>query len=208
MVQLGSSNQGLIDFSQPSLYISALSIAFNPTFWNIVARREYHNKTLTRLFNGNSQRACYALALTIFSLGLFRDFLFERALRSQPVSPLLEHPWAPPLAYLLILCGNILVLSSTWALGITGTYLGDYFGILMDEPVTSFPFNITGAPMYYGSTMSFLGTALLYGRPAGVLLTAEVLLVYSIALSYEDPFTSEIYAKRERERRDAGKKMK
>ncbi len=56
----------------------------------------------------------------------------------------------------------------------------------MDEPVTSFPFNITGAPMYYGSTMSFLGTALLYGRPAGVLLTAEVLLVYSIALSYEE----------------------
>ncbi|KAI4171703.1 MAG: hypothetical protein LQ346_008719, partial [Caloplaca aetnensis] len=133
---------------------------------------------------------------------------FERALRSQPASPLLEYSWAPPLAYLLIICGNVLVLSSTWALGITGTYLGDYFGILMDEPVTSFPFNITGAPMYYGSTMSFLGTALLYGRPAGVLLTAEVLLVYSIALSYEDPFTSEIYAKRERERRDVGKKMK
>lgn len=36
---------------------------------------EYHNKTLTRLFNGDSLRACYALALTIFSLGLFRDYL-------------------------------------------------------------------------------------------------------------------------------------
>lgn len=84
------------------------------------------------------------------------------------------------------MCGNILVLSSTYALGITGTYLGDYFGILMDEPVTSFPFNVTGAPMYYGSTMSFLGTALLYGRPAGVLLTVEVLLVYLVALSYEE----------------------
>ncbi|KAI4173220.1 MAG: hypothetical protein LQ348_006629, partial [Seirophora lacunosa] len=130
---------------------------------------------------------------------------FERALRQQPLSPTLSQPFIPPIAYALIVCGNILVLSSTYALGITGTYLGDYFGILMDEPVTSFPFNVTGAPMYYGSTMSFLGTALLYGRPAGVLLTVEVLLVYLVALSYEDPFTSEIYAKREKERK-AGKK--
>ncbi|KAL8908983.1 MAG: hypothetical protein Q9171_005241, partial [Xanthocarpia ochracea] len=130
---------------------------------------------------------------------------FERALRSQPTHPFLQHPLTPYIAYALILTGNILVLTSTWALGITGTYLGDYFGILMDEPVTSFPFNVTGAPMYYGSTMSFLGTALLYGRPAGVLLTVEVLVVYWVALGFEDPFTSEIYAKRERERR-AGKK--
>ncbi|KAL8736217.1 MAG: hypothetical protein Q9166_000372 [cf. Caloplaca sp. 2 TL-2023] len=200
-----TSNPSLIDFSQRSLYISALSIAFNPTFWNIFARREYHHKTLTRLFNGNSQLACYTLALTIFSLGLFRDALFERALRSQPTHQTLQQPFVPYIAYLLILTGNILVLSSTWALGITGTYLGDYFGILMDEPVTSFPFNVTGAPMYYGSTMSFLGTALLYARPAGVVLTMEVLCVYWVALGFEDPFTSEIYAKRDRERRE-GKK--
>ena len=108
---------------------------------------------------------------------------YERALRHQPIEPTLYHP-AP--AYILLLIGNLLVLSSTYALGITGTYLGDYFGILLDAPVTSFPFNITGAPMYYGSAMSFLGTALLYGRPAGVLLSAEVLVLYSIAQSYEE----------------------
>lgn len=56
----------------------------------------------------------------------------------------------------------------------------------MDEPVTRFPFNITGAPMYYGSTMSFVGTALLYGRPAGLVLAGEVLVVYLVALSYEE----------------------
>ena len=38
-------------------------------------RTEYHSKILTKLFNGNSLRACYALAITIFSLGLFRDAL-------------------------------------------------------------------------------------------------------------------------------------
>jgi phosphatidylethanolamine N-methyltransferase len=73
-----------------------------------------------------------------------------------------------------------------WALGFTGTYLGDYFGILMNSRVTSFPFNITDAPMYYGSTLSFLGTALWFGKPAGIVLTAEVLVVYLLALSFEE----------------------
>lgn len=107
-------------------------------------------------------------------------------------------------------CGQVLVVSSTWVLGITGTFLGDYFGILMDEMVTGFPFNVTGAPMYWGSSMSFLGTALIYGKPAGILLTAWVVVVYLVALSYEDPFTSGIYAKRERERaaQKSGRKQK
>lgn len=201
----------LVDFDQKSLFVSACSIAFNPLFWNIVARQEYHNKMLTKLFGGNSQAACYGLAATIFSLGLFRDFLYERALRAQPSYPLLEEPVVKWLAYALLASGNILVVSSTWALGITGTFLGDYFGILMDDIVTGFPFNVTDAPMYWGSTCSFLGTALLYGKPAGILVTAWVWLVYKIALMYENPFTAGIYAKRDRERAAAkaeGKKAR
>ena len=73
-----------------------------------------------------------------------------------------------------------------WALGVTGTYLGDYFGILMDEPVTGFPFNVTGAPMYWGSTCSFLGTALYMGKPAGVLLSVQVFFMYLVALQFEE----------------------
>lgn len=200
---MSTFTRGLVDFDQKSLAIAAVAIAFNPIFWNTVARQEYHSKILTRLFRGNRLYGCYFLAVTIFSLGLFRDFLYERALRSQPTfAPFLTPPCQYG-AYALIVAGNILVLSSMWALGFTGTYLGDYFGILMDAKVESFPFNLTDAPMYYGSTMSFLGTAILYGKPAGVLLTAEVLLVYLAALRFEDPFTAGIYAKRERER--AGK---
>jgi methylene-fatty-acyl-phospholipid synthase len=48
------------------------------------------------------------------------------------------------------------------ALGVTGTYLGDYFGILMDKMVTGFPFNILDNPMYIGSTMCFLAHSLWY----------------------------------------------
>lgn len=161
---------------------------------------EYHNKVLTRLFGGRSRPACYALALTIFSLGLVRDYLYKTALQEQPSHPLLLSLPSQVAAYALLAAGNVLVLTSTWALGITGTFLGDYFGILMDHMVTGFPFNVCGAPMYWGSTMSFLGSALLFGKPAGLVLTAWVLAVYAMALRYEDPFTAEIYAKRERER--------
>ncbi|RDW72023.1 hypothetical protein BP5796_08057 [Coleophoma crateriformis] len=166
---------------------------------------EYHNKVLTKLAGGNSRLACYGLAVTIFSLGIFRDLLYERALRAQPAHPMLQTGLATTLAYALLAAGNVLVVSSMWALGVTGTYLGDYFGILMDEMVTGFPFSVTDAPMYYGSTMSFLGTAILFGKPAGVLLTLEVLVVYLIALRFEDPFTAGIYAKRAREQGE-GKK--
>ncbi|KAL2021244.1 hypothetical protein VTK56DRAFT_7323 [Thermocarpiscus australiensis] len=192
-----------VDFDQRSFWVSAAAIAFNPTFWNIVARREYRTRFLTRLFRGNAQLACYALAATIFTLGLVRDFLYERALRDQPSHPALEGPLVKYAAYALLAVGNLLVISSTWQLGITGTFLGDYFGILMDDIVTGFPFNITSAPMYYGSTMSFLGSALLYGKPAGILLTFHVLLVYQIAIQFENPFTAAIYAKRDRERAKA-----
>ena len=95
-------------------------------------------------------------------------------------------------------------MSSMWALGVTGTYLGDYFGILMDEPVAGFPFNVTGAPMYVGSAFSFVGTALHYKTPAGFFLSALVWTAYSVALQYEDPFTEMIYKKRDEERK-AGK---
>ncbi|EGD86640.1 hypothetical protein H112_05145 [Trichophyton rubrum D6] len=191
-----------IDLSQPSLVVSAVTIAFNPLFWNIVARQEYSNHFLTKLFSGNKYNGCYFLAVTIFSLGIIRDHLYNDALKNQPYFAPVHQQY---LAYGLFATGNVLVLSSMWALGITGTYLGDYFGILMDAPVTGFPFNITSAPMYWGSTMSFLAVALYHGKPAGLLLTAEVFICYKIACLWEEPFTEEIYSKRDKERSAANK---
>jgi hypothetical protein len=52
---------------------------------------EYKTKFITRTFGGNAYYGCYALAVTIFSLGIFRDFLYVRhprhiAYRSTPMS--------------------------------------------------------------------------------------------------------------------------
>ncbi|KAL6708446.1 Phosphatidyl-N-methylethanolamine N-methyltransferase [Coniothyrium glycines] len=196
----------LIDFSQTSLWVSVASILFNPTFWNIAAQQEYHNKILTKLFGGNPRLGCYALAVTIFSLGIFRDYLYNLALSHQPTHPALASPLVKYAAIPLFLTGNTLVLTSMYALGVTGTYLGDYFGILMDAPVTSFPFNVSEAPMYHGSTLSFLATALWHGKPAGVFLTGVVAAAYAVARRWEDPFTGMIYAKRDEERKKRGGK--
>jgi phosphatidylethanolamine/phosphatidyl-N-methylethanolamine N-methyltransferase len=73
----------------------------------------------------------------------------------------------------LFAVGQTFVITSTWALGITGTFLGDYFGILMDHRVEGFPFNVLRDPMYVGSTMCFAATALWYvtvARPWSLLV--------------------------------------
>ncbi len=119
---------------------------------------EYRNKTLTRLF-GSPRRGCYFLALAIFSFGILRDHLcvlflflfitfiklvsyafilprYQRALQDQPRVPLLPEPYDTIVPAALFALGQTFVVTSTWVLGITGTFLGDYFGILMDHRVT------------------------------------------------------------------------
>lgn len=81
-------------------------------------------------------------------------------------------------AIALFAAGQLLVISSTWALGINGecqkiicafsiaypfavtkgTYLADYMGILQPAKVTGFPFDLLENPMYDGSTMCFVAT--------------------------------------------------
>ena len=100
----------------------------------------------------------------------------------QPASSVIPRGIATPLAIALFVVGQTLVISSTLVLGITGTpprsrrpsnpfpinlslqgtFLGDYFGILMDHRVEGFPFNLLSDPMYDGSTMCFAATALWY----------------------------------------------
>ncbi|KAI8869369.1 methylene-fatty-acyl-phospholipid synthase [Ramicandelaber brevisporus] len=186
----------VIDLNKPSLWIAIASITFNPVFWNIAARLEYRNHWITRLFGG-AYAGCYALAVTIFSLGIFRDFLYERALAEQPklheVAALL-YPELKIAAGILAGFGSILVVTSMYALGVTGTYLGDYFGILMKERVTGFPFNVNDNPMYNGSTLVFLGTALWHASPVGVFTSLFVFVLYRVALLFEEPFTAMIYS--------------
>ncbi|KAF9585380.1 Phosphatidyl-N-methylethanolamine N-methyltransferase [Lunasporangiospora selenospora] len=205
ILQCYSDSRLKVDWNDHRMWIATASIIFNPTFWNIVARREYRSKFITRIFNGNSLNGCYALAATIFILGLIRDGLFKWALDAQPQVECMNSWPFQAVGYLLFGIGNIYVLSSMYVLGITGTYLGDYFGILMEDRVTSFPFNVNDNPMYNGTVMIFLGTALWSLSPAGIYLSLIVHFVYRIALKFEGPFTTMIYTKRDLARAAAQK---
>lgn len=85
---------------------------------------------------------------------------YHRALEDQPKYALLAEPLDKLVPIALFVLGQTFVVTSTWALGITGTFLGDYFGILMDSRVEGFPFNVLRDPMYVGSTMCFAAGAL------------------------------------------------
>ena len=187
-----------IDFNDKYLQYSIGFIMFNPIFWNIIARLEYNTHFLTKIA-GSPKKGCYILAFIIFSIGLGRDHVFNMALKSQDISPFLNTDLFKKIGYLSIIIGQILVLSSMYQLGITGTYLGDYFGILMNDRVTSFPFNVSNNPMYQGSTLSFLGISLINAKPAGLLVTIVVQIMYGIALLFEEPFTAKIYANRDKQ---------
>ena len=100
------------------------------------------------------------MSYSLLTLSFLVALSFQRALFEQPTVPLLPAPLSTVLPAALFAVGQTLVLTSTWALGITGTFLGDYFGILMDHRVEGFPFNVLRDPMYVGSTMCFAATSL------------------------------------------------
>ncbi|XP_077993613.1 phosphatidylethanolamine N-methyltransferase-like [Glandiceps talaboti] len=127
-------------------------------------------------------------------LGSVRDWRFNAMMASQPKIEMLDGALGTVLGVLSIMVGATLVLSSFWALGFTGTFLGDYFGIYLDERVTGFPFNVTDNPMYWGTTMNFVGFALWNASAAGLLMIPLIVLVYKIIIQFEEPFTTMIYA--------------
>ena len=192
-----------IDFKSPTLYLAILHIMFNPFFWNLIGRIEYSTRFFTKLF-GSNKRGCYVAFVFIFSFGISRNLLFKFVVDHQEklalVSPVLD-----TLGYVIYFFGIVLVVASSLQLGIIGTYLGDYFGLLFPNRITGFPYNITNSPMYDGSTLNFLGHSILNRSPAGLLLSVVVYLVYKVGLAFEDPFTEMIY-KKTAEEKTGGKK--
>ncbi|XP_008564460.1 PREDICTED: phosphatidylethanolamine N-methyltransferase isoform X2 [Galeopterus variegatus] len=181
-----------VDPSHPSFVAAILAIAFNPLFWNVVARWEHNTRRLSKAF-GSPYLACYSLGVAILLLNVLRSHCFTQAMLSQPKMESLDNPMAYCLGLVLLGVGVVFVLSSFFALGFTGTFLGDYFGILKDARVTTFPFNVLDNPMYWGSTANYLGWAIMNASPTGLLLTAVVAFIYVVAILYEEPFTAEIY---------------
>nr|XP_049615951.1 phosphatidylethanolamine N-methyltransferase isoform X3 [Syngnathus scovelli]XP_049615952.1 phosphatidylethanolamine N-methyltransferase isoform X4 [Syngnathus scovelli] len=188
-----------INVHDPNFHIAVIAIIFNPLFWNLAARWEHRTRKLSEMF-GSPYLACYFLGFVIILLNVYRSHSMAIVMKTQAKWELLDSKEVFHMGVLLVAVGSLLVVSSFLALGFTGTFLGDYFGIVMDEKVTGFPFSLTANPMYWGSTANYLGFALIGASPAGLVLTAVVALVYKIAVRFEGPFTEHLYRQRTRKR--------
>uniref|UniRef100_H9G972 Phosphatidylethanolamine N-methyltransferase n=1 Tax=Anolis carolinensis TaxID=28377 RepID=H9G972_ANOCA len=162
-----------VDLTDSSFVSAVLCIAFNPLFWNLVIAQ---TQSLTRLFR-SPYVACYCLGATILSLN---SYGVTEAMKSQPKLEVLDGLLGYYVGMAFVAVGSLFVISSFLALGFFGTFLGDYFGILMEAKVTGFPFSVLDNPMYWGSTTVYLGWSLIHASPAGLVLTAVVALCYAI----------------------------
>ncbi|KAL6077096.1 Phosphatidyl-N-methylethanolamine N-methyltransferase [Balamuthia mandrillaris] len=189
----------VVDYTKESFQYAALLIVLAPTIWNLLARLEYHTRFITQLAGGYPTIGCYLLALWIFSFSGYRDMMAGKAMEEQPQLELLDSIAVKGVAGVLFAVGMTFVLSSMYALGITGTYLGDYFGILLDSKVTGFPFSVLNHPMYVGASLCFFASALWYASPAGLVLALLASIAYFAASKFEGPFTRRIYSLRRKE---------
>lgn len=172
-----------IDLADAALSRALLVIAAAPLIWNVVGQAEYRTRAVSRMFG--KYGGAYMLAAWIFCFSLYRDMLFLAAMEAQPTAPMLGGPEFVAAGVAMYAVGCVLVASSMLRLGITGTYLGDHFGILMPRKVTAFPYNYFDSPMYDGATLCFLGKAVMEESPAGVLMALWVYFVYQLAIAVE-----------------------
>ncbi|KAM8888460.1 phosphatidylethanolamine N-methyltransferase [Synchiropus picturatus] len=189
-----------VNFCDAGFCVAVIAIIFNPLFWNVVARWEHRTRNLSRMF-GSPYLACYVLGFVILLLNVYRSHSMTVAMKAQARWDVMDQTCVFYAGVVLIVTGTILVVTSFLALGFTGTFLGDYFGILMEKKVTSFPFNVMENPMYWGSTANYLGLAFIGASPVGLILTAIVAVVYKLAIKFEGPFTEHIYRERSRQRK-------
>jgi len=200
----------LVEPTDPLFLLAVCSICLPPLYWNCLGRAEYKTQFLSKWIG--QYTGCYLFAVTIFALGLIREYCFHEVLQHQQTVTnslfatllSLDKTLQPSvidalkmaelvLCVISLLAGSVFVLAAYYQLGITGTYLGDYFGILMKEKVTSFPFNVISNPMYTGSTMIFLAHSIWAKSAAGLSLTVILFITYRIAILFEEPFTCYIY---------------
>ncbi|XP_022416664.1 phosphatidylethanolamine N-methyltransferase isoform X7 [Delphinapterus leucas] len=186
---------GYVDPSEPHFVAAVLTIAFNPLFWNVLhaghaepTQDAEPGQPLGLPHGpgtpGSGRRVC---PFQFPGSGLHGDLPRKKGSRGSPapspLSPDSDDAAATPPALLV-----------PGAQGTSGRgALSDYFGILKETRVTTFPFSVLDNPMYWGSTANYLGWAIMHASPAGLLLTTVVALTYTVAILYEEPFTAEIY---------------
>ena len=88
--------------------------------------------------------------------------------------------WLWPAGAAVVLVGLALVVDASARLGLAGTLNGYFFGRGPQAPVRTGTFRWLANPMYDGFFLLFVGTALLLGNAAYLVLAAESVLLLSL----------------------------
>ena len=168
------------------------AVMLNPLFWNVISRLEYRTHVVSRVAGG-PRRGVALLALGIVSFNYLRTTLFHKVVDNHATCAPMQNNVFDMLGYVFVVIGAVLVVSSSYRLGFFCSFMGDYFGILLEEKVTNFPFNVFDDPMYVGSTLVYLGFSFQHASVVGMILTGCIALSYAIAILFEQPFTAQIY---------------
>lgn len=180
----------------PEFYQACFWIVAYPTFWNVIGRFEHYTRLVSKVFCG-PRIAVILFGICIEALNLQRTAAFRATLNSYSKAEWLDNQYGYAVGICFLLVGTTFVLSSYWKLGFYGTFLGDHFGMLMEGgPVTSFPFNITDNPMYWGGAINYTGITICSGSPIGFLLLVFLIIVYRIVIYIEEPFTAMLYSEK------------
>ena len=150
-----------LDLGDHNLALALLLTPLPPLLWNVLGPFEYYTRGVSRVVRYPTV-GVYACAALIAALSVVRSALFVAAVAAQPTADLMDTPPVHAVGGLVFAAGLTLFLGAYYRLGITGTYLGDYFGLFREERITAFPFNVVANPMYDGSSLFHLGEALLY----------------------------------------------
>jgi len=176
---------------------ACIVVMLNPVFWNGISRLEFYTGVISKAAGG-PRKAVVLIAMAIAGGTYVRTQFFNQAMENHANCSYLDGLMFDVIGYIFIIVGQTLTISSAWSLGFFATFMGDYFGILLDKRVTGFPFNILDDPMYTGSFLTYLGLAFKHGSVIGFILSGCIGLAYVISACFERPFTAKIYSNRKK----------
>lgn len=150
-----------IKLSDPTFALALIATTLPPLVWNTIGPFEYYTRLVSRVVR-KPIIGVYLSGSIIAFLSVLRSALFAAAIHEQPKAKELDHPVLFAAAGALFVVGVVFFIGAYYQLGISGTYLGDYFGIFRDERITAFPFSALDNPMYDGSSIFHFAEAVLY----------------------------------------------
>jgi methylene-fatty-acyl-phospholipid synthase len=170
-----------IDFTEPMFLLSIFYSILCFLLWILIPHLEFKYKFLSRLLNGDQEKACDFLSYFLIYTGTMRNNAINEMINKNKVITygIYEIP-LQIFAYTTMTFGIILVIFSFYRLGLRGMYFGDHFGFLLKEKIVSFPYNYFPNAQYVGTTWLFIGYAIAFHSPAGLFITLLINILYQI----------------------------